>query len=241
MINQPWNLKSESEYRYISKMPLWGFWKVGWLQKYSQPIILWPSQSVPMAVVKGRGRVMGSLWAAHTASRWGLQKWMFMVMFQVLQRVYLLSFFSCLEPHRKSLVQRHGEDIKYFDIVINTGFLWWLFSKALPHASDQLCSLEGAGGYFQTKKGQLVTELREAQQAEARTRPHLLAVHVERLSTSYLYYFHTARWLFFLLTLLVHFTSWTPWVLWSMKWGQGVVIWFAEDGPGSGPDWAGAV
>lgn len=78
-----------------------------------------------------------------------------MAVLQVLQRVYLPTFFSNLGTHSKSSVQRHGKIcvvIKYFDVAIKPGFMWRLFSKALPHASGQLCSLEGAGEYFQTKE-----------------------------------------------------------------------------------------
>ena len=47
--------------------------------------------------------------------------------------------------------------VNYFDIAITLGFIWWLFSKAPPHASDQLYFLvrDLVGIYFQSKEGWL--------------------------------------------------------------------------------------
>lgn len=86
---------------------------------------------------------------------------------------------------------------------------------------------------FKPRKANWLTDLREAQQAKARTRRHPLAVQVKCLPTGFPSYSHVACQFFFL-PILCHVMDILGFVKYEVETGS--VFLFSEDSPVGSPD-----
>lgn len=155
-------------------------------------------------------------------------------------------FFPSLEPHSKSSIQMHEEDLyicKEYWYRCKTWIYVVAFRKRTSIWSDQLMFFGGAGGYLQTKEGQLDDLLKGSSASQSQDKTTYiswlckLSVCLPATHLIFTWLIHCFSSLFFYFFLSYRHLGFTKY---EVETGNGLFK-FSEDGPISGPDWAVAV